>query len=407
MINRKDFPILEKKINGKSMIYFDNSATTQKPLQVINSVMDFYSDKNSNVHRGINPLSQEATKLYESSREVIANFINAKTEEIIFTKNSTESINLVVKTYCEDNLKKGDIVVLSISEHHANIVPWLQLQSKMGIKIEYIPLLDSGELDYKKAEELLNKNGVKFLSITEVSNVLGILNDIKKLIKIANKKNIITLVDAAQSIAHKKTNAKDLNCDFLVFSGHKIFAPSGTGVLYGKKEILENMREWNGGGDMILEVHKDRFTSNIIPYKFEAGTPNIEGAIGLSEAIKYISKIGFEKIEKEEKELTKYFFEKIKKLKFIKIFGNIEKNKLPIFSIEIEGVHAHDASDLLGQEGIILRAGHHCAQPLHEYLGVRSTLRASLSFYNNKKEIDIFIKKIEELYNSFKKFSKK
>jgi len=383
------------------MVYFDNAATAQKPLAVIQATDEYYRQHNANVHRGLNPLAEEATRMYEAARDDIAAFINADCEEVIFTKGATEGINLVARAWGEANLKRGDIVVLSIAEHHANIVPWLQLKSKLGIKLSYIPVKADGALDMAAAKKLIARPRVKLLAVTQASNVLGVLNPVKKLITWARAKKITTLIDAAQSITHVKVDAQALGCDFLVFSGHKIWGPTGIGVLYGRREILESMPPFLGGGDMIGAVYTDHFTTNELPYKFEAGTPNIAGVIGLAAAVRYIKQVGWRNIVSQEKKLTAYFLKKIVSLKFVKILGSA-RPKLPVFSLVVDGVHPHDAADLLGQEGIILRAGHHCAQPVHDRFGLSASLRASLSFYNTTAEIDFFIKKLKELHQAFK-----
>jgi cysteine desulfurase/selenocysteine lyase len=401
MINRKDFPILSKKIKGQSLVYFDNASTAQKSRLVIEAVSNFYNNDNANVHRGLNPLADAATKKYEAARSSVADFIGAKQEEIIFTSGATAGINLVARSWGEANLQAGDIVVLSIAEHHANIVPWLQLQEKIGLKLEYVPLKADGSWDLIAARKLLNKRRVKLLAVAQVSNVLGIINPVAQLIKLAKQKGIVTLIDAAQSIAHLKIDVKKLACDFLVFSGHKLGGPTGIGVLYGRQELLIAMPPFMGGGDMISFVKPNSFGVSELPYKFEAGTPNIAGVIGLGAALKYLQGVGYDAISKQEQQLTLYFLEKIKKLTAVKILGTA-KAKLPIFSLTIKGIHPHDAADILGQAGIILRAGHHCAEPLHNYLSVPATLRASLSLYNTKSEIDYFISRVSELIKAFK-----
>lgn len=401
MIRRADFPILNKKIKDQSLVYFDNASTAQKSRPVIEAVSNFYQNDNANVHRGLNPLADEATKKYESVRNLVADFIGAQKEEIIFTSGATAGVNLVARSWGEANLQAGDIVVLSIAEHHANIVPWLQLQKKIGIKLEYIPLEADGSWDLVAAKKLLNKRRVKLLAVSQVSNVLGIINPASQLVKLAKQKGIVTLIDAAQSVAHLKIDVKKIACDFLVFSGHKLGGPTGIGVLYGRQKLLAAMPPFMGGGDMISFVKPDSFGVSDLPYKFEAGTPNIAGVIGLGAALKYLESVGYNSIHKQEQQLTIYFLKKIKKLTAIKIFGTA-KAKLPIFALTIDGIHPHDAADILGQAGIILRAGHHCAQPLHDYLGVPATLRASLSLYNTKKEIDYFVSKLAELIKAFK-----
>jgi cysteine desulfurase/selenocysteine lyase len=401
MIKRRDFPILQRQINGHPLIYFDNAATSQKPQAVIDATSNFYTHSNANVHRGINPLAEEATKAYEASRDVVAEFIGAAREEVIFTRGATEGINLVARTWGEANLRAGDLVVLSLAEHHSNIVPWLQLQERIGIKLLYLPIKKDGALDLPAAQKLLARPRVKLLALTQASNVLGIVNPVKRLIAIAHQQGIVTLIDAAQSVAHLPLKVKNLGCDFLVFSGHKILGPTGTGVLYGRREILEAMPPFLGGGDMIKSVHTDYFTPNELPYKFEAGTPNIAGVIGLVAALQYINKLGWTAITKQEKILTDYFLAELQALSFVRVLGTTQP-KLPVFSLAIDHIHPHDAADILGQEGIILRAGHHCAQPLHDAFELPATLRASLSFYNTTAEIDIFIKKLKTLYRAFK-----
>jgi len=334
----------------------------------------------------------------------VANFISASSSEIIFTRGATEGINLVARTWGEQNLAKGDIIVLSLAEHHANIIPWLQLKEKLGIKLVYIPLKPSGELDLIAAKKILNRPRVKLLALTQASNVLGILNPLKKLIALAQAKNIVTLIDAAQSITHIPVNIKQLKCDFLVFSSHKIWGPTGIGVLYGRRNLLEKMPPFLGGGNMIKSVYIDHFTVNELPYKFEAGTPSIAEAIGLAATIQYINKLGWETIIRQENKLTAYFSKRLQILKFVKVLGSPRSlaNKLPVFSLIVKGIHPHDLADLLGQEGIILRAGNHCAQPIHDFWGLPASLRASLSFYNTTAEIDIFIKKLSSLYQAWK-----
>ncbi|MDP3899598.1 MAG: SufS family cysteine desulfurase [bacterium] len=399
---RQQFPILSQKINGQPLVYFDNAATAQKPQAVLDAINDFYTKYNSNVHRSFNPLGEKATQLYEEARQKVAQFINAKSApEIIFTSGTTESINLVAQAWGQRNLKKGDRVVISIAEHHSNFVPWLQLKEEVGIEIDVIPLSNDYKLDIKKARTLLQQNNVKLLAITGCSNVLGEITNLQPLLDEARERGIVTLVDAAQLIAHEKIDVQKLGCDFLAFSGHKLFGPTGIGVLYARKELLEQMPAWQGGGEMIQEVHQDSFTVNELPHRFEAGTPNIAGAVGLGAAIDFVME-NFDIIKKREQELTEYFLEKINQLDFIKLVGGQEsKNRAPVFSFTIDGVHPHDAADILGERGIILRAGHHCAQPLHESLSLEATLRASLSFYNTTEEIDKFFKELTLVYKKF------
>jgi cysteine desulfurase/selenocysteine lyase len=400
MNHRSDFPLLNKHINDLPLVYFDNAATTQKPQVVIDVMTDFYQNSNANVHRGINPLAEEATKLYEDARATIANFIDAQAQEIIFTRGTTESINLVARAWGEEFLKAGDIVVLSQAEHHANYVPWLQLKDKLGIKLSVIPLLASGELDLEKAKKLITEPNVKLLALTHASNVLGLINPISDLFADAQERGIITLLDAAQTIGHLPLNVQELHCDFLVVSSHKMYGPTGVGILFGRAELLEKMPAFLGGGNMISAVYADHFTPNQIPAKFEAGTPPIAEAIGMARACDYLNQIGWSEIAKLENDLTAYMQAEIAKRAYIKLLGT-GQDRLPVFSFFIDGIHAHDLADLLGQDGIITRAGHHCAQPLHDSLGVFASLRLSLSFYNTSDEIDRVMTALDKIYQSF------
>lgn len=400
MIKRSDFPILRSKINHQPMIYFDNAATTQKPQAVIKAISNYYLKDNANLHSNLNPLGERAFKKYKAARKTVADFIGASSEEIIFTSGATASLNLIARTWGENNLSTGDIVVLTLAEHHANLVPWLQLQERKKIKIKFINILPNGSLDLNSAKKLLSLPKVKLVSLANVSNVLGIINPVKKIIKIAQSKNITTIIDASSGVAHLETDVKKIACDFLVFSGHKLYGPMGVGVLYGRKELLDSLKPLFGGGGMINQVYLDHFTTTTGPDKFEAGTPNIAGVIGLAEACSYLKKVTWTKINKQEEELKKHFLKKVKEFPFLKIIGTSNK-KIPLFSFVLRGVHSHDLGDILGQKGIILRAGHHCAQPLHDFFKVPATLRASLSFYNTKAEINFFFKSLKEVYRHF------
>ncbi|MDD2680970.1 MAG: SufS family cysteine desulfurase [Patescibacteria group bacterium] len=395
------FPLLNRVYEGKPLQYFDNAATTPKPQVVIDAVNEYYNLYNANVHRGPNFLSEEATNLYESSRSKVAAFIGADREEIIFTSGATFGFNLVARSWGEQNLKKGDVIALSRAEHHANLVPWLQLKEKIGIVIEYIDLNDEGTLSADSLDKIFAQPKLRLIAITLASNVLGQYYNLEPLIKRAKIKNIITVVDAAQAIAHRSLDVKILGADFVSFSGHKLFAPSGIGVLYGRKELLEKMPSFLGGGNMISEVLCQSFKPAVLPNKFEAGTPNIEGAIALGTAIDFIKKIGWQEIISREENLSKYFIQAIKKLDFVKVLGG-EEGRLPVFALSLTGFHPHDAADLLGERGIIVRAGHHCAQPIHDYFKVKASLRASLSFYNTTEEIDNFIVALSEIKEIFK-----
>jgi len=398
MINYQlDFPLLKQKYKGQSLVYFDNAATHPKPKLVLKAIENHYKKNNANVHRGLNFLTNRATNAYEEARNKVANLISASAEEIIFTSGTTMSLNLITKAWGENNLQAGDVVVLSQAEHHANIVPWLQLREKIAIDIVYIPLKSNGLLDMIKAKELLAGKNVKVLSITAGSNVLGISYDLKDLIYLAKNLNIITIVDAAQAVAHEEINIADLACDFLAFSGHKIGATEGIGVLYIKRSFLEDIPTFLGGGAMIAEVLEQSFIPVSGLTKLEAGTPNIIGAVSLGSAIDYIQSVSYLEIKKREDILTKYLIKKLATLYFVKILG-ANNNSWPIFSLKFTDMHPHDVADLLGESGIIVRAGHHCAQVLHDSLKVSASLRLSLSYYNTKSEIDYFIKSMKKIH---------
>lgn len=402
-MRREDFPIL----NNREMAYLDNGATTQKPKQVLEALKKFYENENANPHRGAYALSMEATEAYENTRNKIAKFINAKnSEEIIFSKNATESLNLIAYSYGLDNLKENDEVVLSIMEHHSNIVPWQYVTKKTKSKLKYMYINDDFEISKKEIEEKITDK-TKIVGITHVSNVLGTINPVKDIIKYAHEKGAIVILDASQSIPHFKIDVQDLDADFVVFSGHKMLAPLGIGVLYGKKELLQKMKPFLMGGDMIEYVHEQETTFAPLPNKFEAGTQNVEGVVGLGAAIDYINKIGYENIEKEEKELTAYARKELEKLDFLDLYLTPnEENHSSVFSFNIKGIHPHDVASILDTEGVYVRSGNHCAQPLLRYLGIDSTCRASLYFYNTKEEIDKLIKALIKTNNIFARFKK-
>lgn len=402
-MKREDFPIL----NNREMAYLDNGATTQKPKQVLEKVEKFYENENANPHRGAYALSIEATEVYENTRKKIAEFINAKNpEEIIFSKNATESLNLLAYSYGLDNLKENDEVVLSIMEHHSNIVPWQYVTKKTKSKLKYMYINDNFEISQKEIEEKITDK-TKIVGITHVSNVLGTINPVKDIIKYAHKKGAIVILDASQSIPHFKIDVQDLDADFMVFSGHKMLAPLGIGVLYGKKELLQKMNPFLMGGDMIEYVHEQETTFAPLPNKFEAGTQNVEGVVGLGAAIDYINEIGYENIEKEEKELTEYARKELEKLDFLDLYLTPNKeNHSSVFSFNIKGIHPHDVASILDTEGVYVRSGNHCAQPLLRYLGIDSTCRASLYFYNTKEEIDKLVKALIKTNNIFARFKK-
>lgn len=395
---KKDFPIFR---NNKDLIYLDNASTTQKPRQVIGAIKKFYETSNANIHRGIYKLSQKATEKYEESKKIVAEFLNCKAEEIIFTRSTTEAINLLSYTLSSILPTEKNEILLSEMEHHSNLVPWQQLAKRNKMKLEFIKVKNNFTLDMADAKrKITNKTAI--LSVTHVSNTLGTVNPVKELIKIAKKKNVLTVIDAAQSVPHMKVDVKDLDCDFLAFSGHKILGPTGVGVLYGKKELLERLHPFNFGGDMIKSVSFERAEWNTVPEKFEAGTQNIAGAIGLTQGIKYFKKIGVKNIEKYEKELIRYLLKEIKNVKGIEIYNPV-KNTLGILSFNLKGVHPHDVASLLDDYNIAVRAGHHCTMPLMKTLKIPhgGTVRVSFYFYNTKEDIDKFVKALKEINKRF------
>jgi len=400
---RNDFPIFKKKINGKDLVYLDNASTTQKPYSVINSITDFYSNYNSNIHRAVYQLAEEATELYEQSRKKIANFINVRPEEIIFTRNTTESINLIAHSWAMSNLKKDDVIAITEIEHHSNIVPWQILCQEIGTRLEYVGIDESGFLDVEYLIELISSRKVKLVSISHMSNVLGTIVPIERIIKTAHQYDIPVIVDGAQSVPHMPVDAKNLDCDFLVFSAHKMLGPTGVGVLYAKKELLEKMKPFMGGGDMIKEVFKFHTNYNEVPYKFEAGTPNIADVVGFGAAVDYLEKIGMENIRKHEIYLTEYALESMQSLKYITIYGPMDsKFRGGVISFNIADIHPHDLATIMNDHGIAIRSGHHCAQVLMQRLDVPATSRASFYIYNTKEEIDKFVNAIKEAGRIFK-----
>ena len=396
------FPIFEK---NPALVYLDSAATTQKPKIVIDKEKEFYKNKNSNIHRGLYKLSEEATQEYEGARKIIAKFINASQNEIIFTKGTTESLNLLAYTIDSltwENKNKGkNEILLTEMEHHSNLVPWQQLEKAFGYKLKFIPIKKDLTLDYNKAKKLINKN-TSIVSISMISNALGTQNDVKSLIKLAKKHKAITIVDAAQAIAHKKINVKELDCDFLAFSGHKTFAPFGIGVLYGKYKLLDKMRPFHFGGDMIESVSFNSSTFQNPPIKFEAGTQNIAGAIALGEAISFINKIGIKNIENYESKLTDYTYNKLKTIKGITIYK--PKNSQNIISFNLNEIHCHDVAQILSDKfNICIRAGHHCAMPLMTKLKIAGTCRISISIYNTKEDINKLISSLIKVKEVFEK----
>lgn len=400
---RNDFPIFKKKINGKELVYLDNASTTQKPYSVIDSITDFYTNYNSNIHRAVYQLAEEATELYEQSRKKIANFINACPEEIVFTRNTTESINLIAHSWARSNLKKDDGIALTELEHHSNIVPWQILCQEIGTRLEYVGIDENGFLDLEHMIELISSKKVKLVSLSHMSNVLGTIVPIERIIKIAHEHGIPVIVDGAQSVPHMPVNVKNMDCDFLVFSAHKMLGPTGVGVLYAKKELLENMRPFMGGGDMIKEVFKFHTNYNEVPYKFEAGTPNIADVVGFGAAIDYLEKIGMENIRRHEISLTEYALESILSLKYVTVYGPRDpKYRGGVISFNIADIHPHDLATIMNDHGIAIRSGHHCAQVLMQRLDVPATSRASFYIYNTKEEIDKFVNAIKEAGRIFK-----
>lgn len=397
---KNDFPIL----TNSNIAYLDSGATTQKPREVLNAITQYYETSNANPHRGAYKLSIKATEVYDKAREKVAKFINSESsKQIVFTRNATESLNLIAYSYGLNNLKKDDKIVMSIMEHHSNLVPWQYVSKKTGAKLEYMYTNENGELTEKEIAEKI-KNGVKIVGITHVSNVLGTINPVKEIIKKAHEVGAIVVLDASQSVPHMKVDVRDIDADFVVFSGHKMLSPLGIGVLYGKKELLENMDPFLYGGDMIEYVYEQETTFAEIPTKFEAGTQNVEGAVGLAAAIDYLEKVGMDNVEKIEKELMKYALLELSKLNFVTVYGpkEIEKHA-SVISFNVNGIHPHDVASILDSKNVCVRSGNHCAQPLLRYMGIDSTCRASFYIYNTKEDID---RLIEALYKTKDMFSK-
>ena len=401
---KKDFPLLLKR----DIAYLDSGATSQRPIQVIKAIEEFYEKENANPHRGSYELSIEATQEYENTRSKIAKFINAKhTEEVIFTKNATESLNLIAYSYGMDNLKKDDEVVISIMEHHSNLVPWQKITKATGSKLKYMYINKNFEISDEEIESKITDK-TKIVGITHVSNVLGTINNVKKIIECAHKKGAIVIVDASQSIPHMKIDVQDLDADFLVFSGHKMLAPLGVGVLYGKKEILDKMAPFLMGGEMIEYVYEQETTFAPLPYKFEAGTQNVEGVVGLGAAIDYIEKIGYNQIQELEDEIVSYAKQELSKLDYLTLYITPNsQNHSSVISFNIKGVHPHDVASILDSEGVCIRSGNHCVQPLMRFLDIDSTCRASFYFYNTKEDVDRLVHALNKTYEMFKKYINK
>jgi cysteine desulfurase / selenocysteine lyase len=399
---RKDFPIFQRETRpGIPLVYLDSTATSQKPLAVIEAMNTFYRRSNANIHRGVHTLAEESTALYEEARVKIAKFVNAHSaHQIVYTRNTTESINLVAYSWARTNLRAADLVILTEMEHHSNLVPWQMLQVERGIRLEFIPVTEDGLLDLDAYRSLLSQ-GPKLVSFTHMSNVLGTINPAADMIRLAHEVGAVTVVDAAQSVPHLRVDVQALDADFLAFSAHKMCGPTGIGVLYGKTELLEAMPPFLGGGDMIREVKLRSFRANSLPYKFEAGTPAIAEAVGFGAAVDYLSALGMDAISEHEHEITEYALERLEEIPGVKVFGPSADQKGGVATFTFDGVHPHDVAQILDRDGIAIRAGHHCAQPLHEKFGLPATSRASFYLYSTKTEVDLLVNgiyKVKELF---------
>jgi len=398
---RKDFPILRQKARGKRLVYLDNAATTQKPQAVIDRIVRYYSEENSNVHRGVHYLSEVATVEYENARVFVQRFLNARdVKEIVFTRGTTESINLVAQSWGRANIGEGDEILISALEHHSNIVPWQMLCAEKNATLRIIPVSDNGELLYDEYERMLNPR-VKLVAVGHASNALGTINPIKRMIAAAHANGSLVLIDGAQGVPHMRVDVQDLGADFYAFSGHKVYGPTGVGVLYGREALLDAMPPWQGGGDMILSVSFEKTTYNALPYKFEAGTPNIEGVIGLAAALEYVSSIGLDAISAYEHEVLLYATARLREIDGLRIIGTA-REKAAVISFVLEGVHPHDIGTILDQEGIAVRTGHHCAQPLMMRFNVPATGRASFGLYNTKEEADVLVAGLRKVIEVFR-----
>jgi cysteine desulfurase / selenocysteine lyase len=397
---RADFPILARKIHGKPLVYLDNAATTQKPQAVVDSLIYYYTAQNSNIHRGVHTLSEEATASYEESRATVQRFLNAADpREIIFVRGATEGINLVAQTWGRANIRSGDEIVISAMEHHSNIVPWQILCEQQGANLRVAPVNDAGELLVDEFEKLLGPK-TKLVAMSHVSNALGTVNPVRKIVEAARRVNACVLLDGAQAVPHMPVDVRSIDCDFYAFSGHKIYAPTGIGILYGKAELLEAMPPYQGGGDMISSVTFEKTLYNRLPYKFEAGTPHVSGAIGLGAALDYVNSVGLDRIARHEKQILAYGTRRLLEIPGLRLIGTA-KEKEGILSFVLEGIHPHDVGTILDQEGIAIRTGHHCAQPLMERFGVPATARASLGLYNTVEEMDALVRGIEKVREVF------
>ncbi len=397
---RKDFPILAQQVHGKPLIYLDNAATSQKPKCVIDALTRFYLMDNANLHRGVHQLSERSTQSYEAARGKVQRFLNAaKAREIIFVRGATEGINLVAQTYGRTHVGAGDEIVISAMEHHSNIVPWQMLCEEKGAVLRVIPINDRGEVEFDQFEKLLNHR-TRLVAVSHVSNALGTINPVRAIINTAHSWNVPVLIDGAQAVPHMKVDVRNLDCDFSVFSGHKVFGPTGIGVLYGREQLLEDMPPYQGGGDMIRSVTFEKTTYNELPYKFEAGTPDIAGVIGLGAAIDYLDQIGMDAVAAYEHDLLEYGTRALENISGLRLIGTA-REKAGVLSFVIDGVHPHDAGTILDREGVAVRAGHHCAQPVMERFGVSATTRASLAFYNTREDIDALVAGIQKVKEVF------
>ena len=397
---RRDFPILKTKARGKRLVYLDNAATTQKPQAVIDRLVRYYAEENSNVHRGVHYLSEVATAAYEAARTNVMRFLNARSEkEVVFTRGTTEAINLVVQSWGRRNVKAGDEVIITAIEHHSNIVPWQMLCDEKGAKLRIVPVNDEGEVLIDEYAKMLNER-VKIVAVGHASNALGTINPVRRMAAMAHSAGALILVDGAQGVPHLPVDVRELDCDFYAFSGHKVYAPTGVGVLYGREALLEAMPPWQGGGDMILSVTFEKTTYNALPYKFEAGTPNIEGVIGLAAALDYVKSIGLDNIAVHEQDLLAYANARLAEIRGLRFIGTASE-KAAVISFVLEGVHPHDIGTILDQEGIAIRTGHHCAQPLMMRFNVPATGRASFGLYNTREEVDLLVAGLHKVLEVF------
>lgn len=397
---REDFPILKQQVHGKPLVYLDNAATSQKPWAVIDAINRYYTTENSNIHRGIHSLSELATADYEESRAKVQRFLNASDiREIIFVRGTTEGINLVAQSYGRRFAKAGDEILITAMEHHSNIVPWQILCEQVGARLRVVPMNHDGELLLEEYEGLLSEK-TKLVSVAHVSNALGTVNPVKRLVEMAHRRNIPVLLDGAQAAPHMKVDVRELDCDFYAFSGHKIFGPTGIGILYGKAKHLEAMPPYQGGGDMISLVTFEKTHYNVLPYKFEAGTPHIAGGVGLGAAVDYLEGIGLESVAAYEQELLAYATDALSTIKGLRIIGTA-KEKASVLSFVLDGIHPHDIGTVLDQEGVAIRAGHHCAMPVMQRFGVPATARASFAFYNTKEEVDVLVRAVHKVIKVF------